>query len=58
MSATRKVTAKAAPKPAKKRIRVALDSDVLAWLKKDCREWNVRANRMLREEIMKDLEGR
>jgi uncharacterized protein (DUF4415 family) len=37
---------------------VALDSDVLAWLKKDGRAWNARANRMLRERMMKDLEGR
>jgi uncharacterized protein (DUF4415 family) len=58
MSATRKGTAMEAPKPAKKTIRVALDADVVAWLKKDGRAWNMRANRMLREEMVKDLEGR
>jgi uncharacterized protein (DUF4415 family) len=44
--------------PPKKTIRVALDADVLAWLKRGGRAWNVGANRMLREEMTKDLEGR
>jgi uncharacterized protein (DUF4415 family) len=31
---------------------------VLAWLKKDGRGYQTRVNRMLRERMLKDLEGR
>ncbi len=58
MKATRKAKAKEGSAPAKKTIRVSLDANVLAWLKKDGRGWQARANQMLREEMMKDLEGR
>lgn len=58
MRATVKGKVKEGSKPAKKTMRVLLDKDVLAWLRKDGWGWNARANRMLREEMMKDLEGR
>jgi uncharacterized protein (DUF4415 family) len=32
-------------------------ADVLAWLKKDGAGYQTRVNRMLRERMMKDLEG-
>ena len=35
-----------------------LDADVLAWLKKDGQGYQTRANQMLRERMLKDLEGR
>jgi uncharacterized protein (DUF4415 family) len=35
-----------------------LDADVLAWLKKDGQGYQTRVNRMLRERMLKDLEGR
>jgi uncharacterized protein (DUF4415 family) len=37
---------------------VWLDADVPAWLKKDGQGYQTRVNRMLRERMMKDLEGR
>ena len=58
MKATRKGKVKESSAPAKKRVRVSLDANVVAWLKKDGRAWHVRANRLLREEMMKDLERR
>jgi uncharacterized protein (DUF4415 family) len=33
-------------------------ADVLAWLKKDGQGYQTRVNRMLRERMLKDLEGR
>jgi uncharacterized protein (DUF4415 family) len=50
--------AKESSAPAKKTMRVWLDARVLAWLKKDGRGWHARANQMLRERMLKDLEGR
>ncbi len=35
-----------------------LDADVLAWLKKDGAGCQTRANQMLRERMLKDLEVR
>jgi uncharacterized protein (DUF4415 family) len=32
-----------------------LDADVLAWLKKDGEGYQTRANRILRERMLKDL---
>ncbi len=58
MKATGKVEAKESSKPAKKTIRVLLDKDVLAWLKKDGAGYQTRVNKMLRERMMKELEGR
>ncbi|MGP8260492.1 MAG: BrnA antitoxin family protein [Acidobacteriaceae bacterium] len=58
MNATQKVKAKESSVPAKKTMRVWLDADVLAWLKKDGRGFHARANRLLRERMLKDLQGR
>ena len=55
MKATGKGEARESSKPAKKTVRVLLDKDVVAWLKKDGWGWNMRANQMLREQMMKDL---
>jgi len=41
-----------------KSVSLRLDADVLAWPKKDGRGWHARVNRMLRERMLKDLEGR
>ncbi|MDP9051283.1 MAG: BrnA antitoxin family protein [Acidobacteriota bacterium] len=35
-----------------------LDADLLSWLKQDGRGWHARANQMLRERMLTDLEGR
>jgi hypothetical protein len=40
------------------RMNGRLDADVLAWLKKDGHGYQTRANRMLRDRMLKDLEGR
>ena len=55
---SRKGKATESSAPAKKTMRVWLDANVLAWLKKDGRGWHARMNRMLRERMLKDLEGR
>lgn len=36
----------------------ALDPDVIAWLKKDGEGYQTRANRVLLERMLVDLEGR
>lgn len=33
-----------------------LDAGVVEWLKKDCEGYQTRANRMLREKMLEDLE--
>lgn len=58
MDTTQKGKAKEGSEPVKKTMRVWLDADVLAWLKKDGRGYHARANMMLRERMLKDLEGR
>ena len=45
-------------RPLKEAVSLRLDADVLAWLKKDGAGYQTRANRILREEMMRDLEGR
>jgi uncharacterized protein (DUF4415 family) len=45
-------------RPVKEAVSLRLDADVLAWLKKDGNGYQTRANRMLRELMLKDLEGR
>jgi uncharacterized protein (DUF4415 family) len=42
----------------KQAVSLRLDADVLAWLKKDGQGYQTRVNRMLREWMLKDLEGR
>jgi uncharacterized protein (DUF4415 family) len=38
-------------------LSLRLDADVIAWLKKDGQGYQTRANQMLRERMLKDLEG-
>ena len=45
-------------RPLKEAVSLRLDADVLAWLKKDGAGYQTRMNRMLRERMLKDLEGR
>jgi len=42
-------------RPVKKAVSLRLDADVIAWLKKDGKGYQSRANRMLRERMLKDL---
>jgi uncharacterized protein (DUF4415 family) len=44
-------------RPLKEAVSLRLDADVLAWLKKDGQGYQTRANQILRERMMKDLEG-
>jgi uncharacterized protein (DUF4415 family) len=44
-------------RPLKEAVSLRLDADVIAWLKKDGQGYQTRANQMLRERMMKDLEG-
>jgi uncharacterized protein (DUF4415 family) len=44
-------------RPLKEAVSIRLDTDVLAWLKKDGQGYQTRANHILRERMMKDLEG-
>jgi uncharacterized protein (DUF4415 family) len=44
-------------RPVKEAVSMRLDADVLAWLKKDGQGYQTRANRLLREQMLKDLEG-
>ena len=41
--------------PMKQAMRLRMDADVIAWLKKDGEGYQTRANRMLRERMLKDL---
>ena len=45
-------------RPLKEAVSIRLDADVLAWLKKDGQGYQTRVNQMLRERMLKDLEGR
>jgi uncharacterized protein (DUF4415 family) len=45
-------------RPVKQAVSLRLDADVLAWLKKDGQGYQTRVNQMLREKMLKDLEGR
>ncbi len=42
-------------RPVKKAVSLRLDADVIAWLKKDGKGYQSRANRMLRERMLKDM---
>ena len=44
-------------RPVKLAVSLRLDADVIAWLKKDGQGYQTRANQMLRERMLKDLEG-
>ena len=45
-------------RPVKEAVSLRLDADVLAWLKKDGAGYQTRANRVLRERMLQELEGR
>ena len=42
-------------RPTKKAVSLRLDTDVIAWLKKDGDGYQTRANRMLRERMLSEL---
>ena len=42
----------------KEAVSLRLDADVLAWLKKDGAGYQTRVNKMLRERMLAELEGR
>ncbi len=42
-------------RPVKQAVSLRLDADVIAWLKKDGPGYQTRANRVLRERMLKDL---
>ncbi|UNU73640.1 BrnA antitoxin family protein [Moraxella nasovis] len=42
-------------KPTKQQVTMRLDSDVLAWLKKDGKGYQTKANRLLRALMLQDL---
>ena len=44
-------------RPIKQAVSLRLDADVIAWLKKDGAGYQTRANRVLRERMLKELEG-
>ena len=44
-------------RPVKQAVSLRLDADVIAWLKKDGQGYQTRANQMLRERMLKELEG-
>src|SRR5258707_30511 len=41
-------------RPVKRAVSLRLDSDVIAWLKKDGKGYQTRANRVLREKMLAD----
>jgi uncharacterized protein (DUF4415 family) len=41
-------------RPMKKAVSLRLDADVIAWLKKDGKGYQTRANRVLREKMLAD----
>ena len=45
-------------RPVKHAVSLRLDSDVLAWLKKRGKGYQTRANRILRERMLADLQHR
>jgi uncharacterized protein (DUF4415 family) len=45
-------------RPVKQAVSLRLDADVIAWLKKDGAGYQTRANRVLREQMLKELEER
>jgi uncharacterized protein (DUF4415 family) len=44
-------------RPVKKAVSLRLDADVIAWLKKDGKGYQTRANRVLREKMLADKAG-
>jgi uncharacterized protein (DUF4415 family) len=44
-------------RPVKRAVSLRLDADVIAWLKKDGKGYQTRANRVLREKMLKEMAG-
>jgi len=44
-------------RPVKQTISLRLDAEVVAWLKKDGKAYQTRANLMLRERMLKEVRG-
>ncbi|MEI9978767.1 MAG: BrnA antitoxin family protein [Edaphobacter sp.] len=44
-------------RPVKKAVSLRLDADVIAWLKKDGKGYQTRANRVLREKMLNEMAG-
>jgi uncharacterized protein (DUF4415 family) len=44
-------------RPVKRAVSLRLDADVIAWLKKDGKGYQTRANRVLREKMLADKAG-
>jgi uncharacterized protein (DUF4415 family) len=44
-------------RPRKNAVSLRLDADVIAWLKKDGKGYQTRANRVLREKMLKEMAG-
>jgi uncharacterized protein (DUF4415 family) len=44
-------------RPVKKAVSLRIDADVLAWLRRDGRGYQTRVNRLLRQQMLKDLAG-
>jgi uncharacterized protein (DUF4415 family) len=44
-------------RPVKKAVSLRLDADVIAWLKRDGKGYQTRANRVLREKMLKEMAG-
>lgn len=42
-------------KPTKQQVTLRLDSDILAWLKKDGKGYQTRVNELLRQMMIKDI---
>ena len=45
-------------RPVKKQITLRLDADVIAWLRKQGKGYQTRANSLLREIMLKDVTGK
>lgn len=45
-------------RPIKQAVSLRLDADVIAWLKKDGEGYQTRANKMLRERMLEELQGK
>jgi uncharacterized protein (DUF4415 family) len=44
-------------RPVKRAVSLRLDADVIAWLKKDGKGYQTRANQVLREKMLKEMAG-
>jgi uncharacterized protein (DUF4415 family) len=44
-------------RPVKRAVSLRIDADVLAWLKRDGKGYQTRVNRLLRQQMLKDMAG-